>query len=40
MIRPVNERFQEPVDEGARRFDRTEEPATAETRAMSTSEGS
>ena len=40
MIRPVHERFHEPMEEGARRFERPEEPVTAETRAMSTSEGS
>jgi MFS family permease len=40
MIRPVHERFHEPMDEGARRFERPEEPVTAETRTMSTSERS
>jgi len=40
MIRPVHERFHEPMEEGARRFERPEEPATAETRTMSTSERS
>jgi MFS family permease len=38
MIHPVDERFHEP-EEGAGRFERPE-PATAETRAISTSEGS
>jgi MFS family permease len=39
MIRPVHERFHEPEDEGARRFERPE-PATAEAQAMPTSERS
>jgi MFS family permease len=39
MIRPVHERFHEPVDEAAGRFERPE-PVTAETRAMPTSERS
>jgi MFS family permease len=39
MIRPVHERFHEP-DDGARRFERREEPATAETRSMTTTERS
>jgi len=39
MIRPVHERFHEPEDEGAGRFERPE-PVTAETRAMPTSERS